>query len=79
MLSKAVNLCQVPIIASGGVGDFEHFVAGMQIEGMTGASTANIFNFIGEGLTEARNHILSRSIHLGEWNFNVLTGSVTGL
>jgi len=79
MLSKAVNLCQVPIIASGGVGDFEHFVAGMQIEGMTGASTANIFNFIGEGLTEARNYILNSSIHLAEWDFNVLTDCVTGL
>lgn len=72
LLSKVVKLCQVPIIASGGVGDYEHFVSGMQIENVTGASTANIFNFIGEGLTEARNHIIQSNIDLAVWDFSVL-------
>lgn len=72
LLERAANLCQVPIIASGGVGDYEHFVMGMKIPGVTGASTANIFNFIGEGLTESRNYILKQSIPLAEWDFNVL-------
>ena len=71
-LNNVVKLCQVPIIASGGVGDYEHFVSGMFIEGVTGASTANIYNFIGEGLTETRNYILNKSLPLAEWDFNVL-------
>lgn len=72
MLSRVVNLCQVPVVASGGVGDFEHFVSGMQIENVTGASTANIFNFVGEGLAEARNHISQRNIELARWDFGIL-------
>jgi imidazole glycerol-phosphate synthase subunit HisF len=70
LLANVVKLCQVPIIASGGVGDYDHFVSGMQIEGVTGTSTANIFNFIGEGLTEARNYILNKSMPLAQWDFN---------
>lgn len=72
MLSRVVDLCQVPIIASGGVGDFEHFVKGMQIDNVTGASTANIFNFVGEGLAEARNHIRQCKIDLAHWDFGIL-------
>lgn len=72
MLSRVVNLCQVPVIASGGVGDFEHFVSGMQIENVTGASTANIFNFVGEGLAEARDHITQSKIQLAHWDFGML-------
>lgn len=72
MLSRVVKLCQVPVIASGGVGDFEHFVSGMQIEHVTGASTANIFNFVGDGLAEARNHISQCKIELARWDFGIL-------
>jgi len=72
MLRKIVALCQVPVIASGGVGDFEHFVSGMKVENVTGASTANIFNFIGAGLTEARNHIIESNIELAQWDFEGL-------
>jgi len=72
MLRRVVNLCQVPVIASGGVGDFEHLVSGMQIENVTGASTANIFNFVGDGFAEARNHIDKCNIELASWDFGIL-------
>lgn len=72
LLNTIVKLCQVPIIASGGVGNYGHFVSGMQIENVTGASTANIFNFIGDGLTEARTHILTCNVPLATWDFSVL-------
>lgn len=72
VLSKIADLCHVPVIASGGVGDFEHFLSGMNIRNVTGVSTANIFNFIGDGLTEARNHI-QKSIQLAKWDFKSLS------
>jgi len=72
MLSRVVDLCQVPIIASGGVGDFEHFIKGMQVESVTGTSTANIFNFLGEGFSEARSHISQAEIDLARWDFEIL-------
>jgi imidazole glycerol-phosphate synthase subunit HisF len=68
ILSAVVDLCHVPVIASGGVGDFEHFVAGMNIKNVTGVSTANIFNFIGNGLTEARIFIKERGIEVAAWS-----------
>jgi cyclase len=72
MLESVVGVCQVPIIASGGVGDFQHFVEGMHVANVTGASTANIFNFIGEGFLEARDHIRRNGIDLAAWNYEFL-------
>lgn len=72
MLTSIAAMSKVPIIASGGVGDFKHFVEGMRIPNVTGVSTANIFNFIGEGLTEARRHILEAGIPLAQWDFDTL-------
>jgi len=72
ILTTIAAMSKVPIIASGGVGDFEHFVEGMRIPNVTGVSTANIFNFIGEGLTEARRHILKSGIPLAQWDFKSL-------
>lgn len=72
MLRRVVDLCQIPIIASGGVGDFEHFVNGMKVENVTGTSTANIFNFLGEGFAEARSHISKAGIDLARWDFKCL-------
>lgn len=72
LLERVAKICQLPIIASGGVGEYEHFVSGMQVSGVTGASTANIFNFIGEGLTESRNYILNKALPLAKWDFDVL-------
>jgi len=72
MLESVVRYCQLPVIASGGVGDFEHFVDGMRIQNVTGASTANIFNFVGEGFREARTHIGDSGIRLAEWSYQIL-------
>jgi cyclase len=71
-LSKVVSLCQLPIIASGGVGHFDHFTEGMLLKGVAATSTANIFNFIANGLTEARNHIQEQGIELALWNFDLM-------
>lgn len=73
-LSKIVDVCHVPVIASGGVGDFDHFVSGINTKNITGVSTANIFNFIGNGLTEARNFIQGKAIELAQWDFTSLDG-----
>ena len=48
-LAQAVKHCAVPVIASGGVGKFEHFVQGITEAGVQAVSTANLFNFIANG------------------------------
>lgn len=62
-------LCKLPIVASGGVGSFEHLLQGLQIKNVTGASTANIFNFMSDGLTEARKFIEAHELPLAQWTF----------
>ncbi len=72
------NVCRVPVIMSGGVGKSEHFVQGLEQDGVTGVSTANIYNFMVDGLKAARRHILSKDIPLAQWGADVddLRGSV---
>lgn len=69
-LELASSMCRLPIIASGGVGDFEHLLQGLRLANVTGASTANIFNFMGDGLTRARSHIEAKGVPLAHWVFS---------
>lgn len=71
-IRKVQNWVNVPIIASGGVGKFEQLYDGMQIERVTGVSTAHLFNFIGDGLQLARNHLTSNGISMASWDYNQL-------
>jgi cyclase len=75
-LEWASGLCRLPVIASGGVGNFEHLLRGLQIPNVTGASSANIFNFMSDGLTQARTFIERAGLRLAHWDFSKLeTGS----
>ena len=71
-LEWACGLCRLPVIASGGVGNFEHLLQGLQIANVTGASTANIFNFMSDGLTQARTFIEHGGLPLAHWEFSGL-------
>jgi cyclase len=68
-LGPASELCKLPIIASGGVGNFGHLLQGLQLKNVTGASTANIFNFMSDGLTQARKFIEANELPLARWAF----------
>lgn len=65
------DVCKVPVILSGGVGKSEHFVQGLMQDGVTGASTANIYNFMVDGLKAARTHIGCQGISLARWTTDV--------
>jgi cyclase len=69
-LRRASALCRLPIIASGGVGNFEHLLQGLQLPGVSAASTANIFNFMSDGLTQARTFIEAHRVPLARWDFS---------
>lgn len=69
-LERVSGCCRLPVIASGGVGDFEHFLQGLRLRGVSGASTANIFNFMADGLTKARGYIEENGIELAKWDFS---------
>jgi cyclase len=75
-LRQASALCRLPIIASGGVGNFEHLLQGLELPNVSAASTANIFNFMSDGLTQARTFIEAHSVPLARWDFSQITAEM---
>jgi cyclase len=50
----------VPVILGGGAGKPEHLLQGITDPRIQGVSTANLLNFVGSGLSDAREFIISR-------------------
>lgn len=67
-LKKIAAISPVPIIASGGVGRDDHLVAGLDDVNVQAVSTANLFNFMEDGLTEARQYMKEQGVSLAEWD-----------
>ena len=57
----------VPIIISGGAGNFNHLSAAIAAKHIAAVSTANLFNFMSDNLTEARQQIIRAGTPLAEW------------
>lgn len=67
-LKQVTDLSSIPIIASGGVGRFDQLVAGIVEAKVQAVSTANLFNFMADGLTEARLSMKNAGVNLAEWS-----------
>ncbi len=63
-LGRAVS---VPVIASGGVGKPQHLLEGLREAGVQAVSTANLFNFIANGLAHARQVLIQNGVPLPSW------------
>ena len=57
----------IPIILSGGAGNASHMEIGLRDQRVDAVATAHLFNFVGNGLQEARNFLLSSEINLASW------------
>jgi cyclase len=58
---------KIPIILAGGVGNSHHLSQGMSSNKVDATATANLFNFVGDGLKEARINLLSEGFSLAKW------------
>lgn len=56
-----------PIIFSGGAGNYRHLIEAFNKKQIDGVATANIINFVGDGLQEARKKIIKNGIKLAKW------------
>jgi len=56
-----------PLIIAGGAGNEEHLLSGLNIEGVNAVATANLFNFVGDGLPKARERLLAENINIAVW------------
>jgi imidazole glycerol-phosphate synthase subunit HisF len=69
LLRSVVDAVNIPIIASGGVGEFQHLTDGIERGGASAVSAANIFHYIGNGLVKAKQHMISKGASVPMWNF----------
>ena len=66
-LTSVVQKSTIPVIASGGIGKIEQFSEGVLASKVDGVSTANLFNFVGDALYDARKHLIDSGIDIAVW------------
>lgn len=66
-INKYAGIVNVPFIVMGGAGNENHLMSGLSIDGVSAVATANLFNFIGNGLPGARKHMLENGANLAHW------------
>jgi cyclase len=61
-ITKLVKHLKNPILVMGGAGKPEHFTDVLGLKNINGAITANLFNFLGDGLKRTREILLKKNI-----------------
>ena len=62
-----------PVILAGGAGNSSHLLEALQDSRVDAVATANLFNFIGNGLRDARESLVSSGIVLPMWDLTIFT------
>ena len=70
LVQKVAEITRLPLIVAGGAGNEEHFSAVINIDTVGAMATANLFNFIGDGLPTVRNKLLASQANIANWNLN---------
>ena len=65
--------CNQPIILAGGAGNSDHLMLGFKDSRVDAVATANLFNFVGDGLKKARQELVSGGIVLPMWDLEFRT------
>lgn len=66
-IEKIATLVKKPLIIAGGAGNENHLIEGLKLQGVSAVATANLFNFIGDGLPKARKKILDAGENIANW------------
>lgn len=61
-----------PVILAGGVGNSGHLVEGLKDERVDAVTTAHLFNFIGDGLEQARIETARQGVQIPLWDYSSL-------
>ena len=61
-----------PVILAGGAGNSSHLFTGLSDSRVDAVATANLFNFVGDGLKQARQSLVSGGIDLPLWDIKLL-------
>ncbi|MBF0233416.1 MAG: imidazole glycerol phosphate synthase subunit HisF [Desulfamplus sp.] len=67
MLDLLPDNWTAPTILAGGAGNASHLIAGLNNPKVDAVATAHLFNFVGDGLKNARTKVSAASIELASW------------
>ena len=70
LLPEGINK---PIILAGGAGNSDHLMVGLKHSRIDAVATANLFNFVGDGLKKTRQELVSGGIVLPMWDLQFRT------
>ena len=62
LTSKISSIVNIPIIASGGVGNLQHFVDGIKLGKASAVLAASIFHYGKFSIKEAKEYLLNQNI-----------------
>ena len=60
------------LIISGGVGNFSHLYDGLKNNRIDAVNTANLLNFLGDGLKKTREMLIKKKLKLPTWNPKII-------
>ncbi len=67
IINRCSQLLDSPLIISGGVGNANHIAEGLENERVSAVATANLLNFVGDGLKKARSNLVGNGLQLATW------------
>jgi cyclase len=72
LLDALPSVMPIPVILAGGVGNAAHLAAGLADSRVDAVATANLFNFVGDGLKQARRSIIAGGVELPSWDIELM-------
>ncbi len=72
MLNLLPKVMPKPVILAGGVGNAIHLAEGLADPRVDAVATAHLFNFVGDGLKQARQSLIDRGVDLPVWDIQLL-------
>ena len=67
-IEKISSMINIPLIIAGGAGKKEHLLEGLKKNYVDAVATANLFNFIGNALPEARKELIKKGFNVANWS-----------
>lgn len=70
MLDQLPSQMPIPLILAGGAGKHQHLSEALIDRRVDAVATANLFNFVGDGLLRSRNAMIDEGLDLAQWDVN---------
>ena len=65
-IKRISSIIKLPLIVAGGAGNEKHLLEAISMDNVDAVATANLFNFIGDGLPNARKYLIEKHCNLAQ-------------